>query len=226
MSAPDPESEVPSAGVEDLLIPLEDYLRAGVHIGTSSGMDSMKPFIYRVRSDGLYVLDVRKTDERIRTVAKLLARQEPESIAVCSVRTYGQYPAERFCSTIGATCLTGRFIPGTFTNPNLGGAYQHIEPSIIIITDPHIDKQALMEANEVGVPVVALGDTDNTTHGVDIVVPCNNKGRNSLATVFYLIARQTLRERGELPPEADAELRVDQFRSPRGRRLSMEEGGE
>ncbi|MFW9990703.1 MAG: 30S ribosomal protein S2 [Candidatus Odinarchaeota archaeon] len=203
---------------EGLLLDLEDYLKSGMHIGTSSGMQSMLPFIYRVRNDGLYVLDVRATDERIRIAAKFLARIDPEDIVVCSVRTYGIYPAQRFAKAAGARALTGRIIPGTFTNPQMKGKGKFFQPKVIIISDPNTDKQALKEAMRMGITVIGLLDTDNTTNYVDYVIPCNNKGRNSLATVFWLLAREILRERGELTPEDEARFTVEEFKAPRGRR--------
>lgn len=202
----------------DLLAPLEDYLKAGVHIGTSSGMKSMDWAIYRTRSDGLYVLDVHKTDERIRVAAKFLARQDARRIVVCSVRAYGVYPVEMFCKVIGAVPITGRFIPGIFTNPSIEGRYNYLEPTSVVVTDPHFDRQALKEASRVGIPVISLVDTDNVTRNIDLAIPCNNKGRNSLAMVFWLLTKELLREKGDLSPEKDAKLRLELFRAPRGRR--------
>jgi small subunit ribosomal protein S2 len=202
----------------ELLAPLEDYLKAGIHIGTSSGMKSMEWAIYRTRSDGLYVLDVHKTDERIRIAAKFLARQDISRVVACSVRAYGIYPVEMFSKVIGAKPITGRFIPGIFTNPSIKGRYSYAEPSSVLITDPHFDRQALKEASRVGVPVVSLVDTDNVIKNVDIAIPCNNKGRNSLAMIFWLLTKEILREKGELTPERDAQLRVELFRAPRGRK--------
>lgn len=200
----------------DLLIPLEDYLRSGVHIGTSTGMKSMKEFIYRVRNDGLFVLDVRKTDERIKIVSRFLAKIDPSEIIVCSVRTYGIYPAKKFAEVVGAEALVGRFVPGSFTNPSMKGEFNFKEPSVIIVTDPNTDKQALFEAHRRGIPVIGLIDTDNVTNYIDIAIPCNNKGRNSLATVFWLLAREILRERGQLTPEKEEKLLIDLFKAPRG----------
>lgn len=202
----------------ELLAPLEDYLKAGVHIGTSSGMKSMEWAIYRTRSDGLYVLDVHKTDERIRVAAQFLARQNINRVVACSVRAYGIYPVEMFSKVTGAIPITGRFIPGIFTNPNIYGRYHYLQPSTVLITDPHFDRQALKEAARVGIPVVSLVDTDNVTSNVDVAIPCNNKGRNSLAMIFWLLTKEVLKERGELTPEKDAQLRVEHFRAPRGRR--------
>ena len=215
MTTPDDDGE--------LLAPLEDYLKAGIHIGTSSGMKSMDWAIYRTRSDGLYVLDVHKTDERIRIAAKFLARLKLSRVVACSVRAYGIYPVEMFAKITGATAITGRFIPGIFTNPTIKGRYHYLEPDAVLITDPHFDKQALKEAQRVGTPVVSLVDTDNVTSSVDLAIPCNNKGRNSLAMVFWLLTKEILRENGELTPEKDAKLRVELFRAPRGRKLVQQD---
>ncbi len=184
----------------ELLIPLDKYLAAGVHIGTHLCTKFMEPFVYRVRNDGLYILDVRKIDERIRIAAKFLARYEPAKIAVVSVRQYGQKPVRKMCGYIGCKPFTGRFMPGTFTNPSLKW---YFEPDVVLITDPRADVQALREAAEIGVPIVALADTDNRTEYIDLIIPANNKGRKSLALIYWLLTRQILRERGTIPPDGD-----------------------
>ena len=193
---------------EELLIGLDEYLAAGVHIGTRIGTHSMKQFIYLVRSDGLYVLDVRATDERIRTVAKFLARYEPQQIAVFSARQYGQVPSSKLAKTCNFKSLPGRFIPGTLTNPEFTG---FIEPEVILVTDPRADKQAIKEANKVGITVVALCDTDNELKGVDLIIPSNNKGRRALALVYWLLAREVLRARGEIPPDGTIPSTIEEF---------------
>jgi len=122
----------------DLLIPVEDYLGAGVHIGTQQKTKDMERFIHRVRDDGLYVLDVSQTDSRIRVAADFLANYNPEQILVTSSRQYGRFPAKKFADVIGARARTGRFIPGTLTNPDYAG---YIEPDVVV-TDPIGDAQA------------------------------------------------------------------------------------
>jgi len=183
----------------DLLIPVEDYLAAGVHIGTQQKTTDMDRFIHRVRTDGLYVLDVSRTDERIRTAADFLANYEPEQILVTSSRQYGRFPAETFATAVGARARTGRFIPGTLTNPQYDG---YIEPDVLVVTDPIGDAQAVKEAITVGIPVIAMCDSNNQTSNVDLVVPTNNKGRRALAVVYWLLANETLDRRGAEPTYA------------------------
>jgi small subunit ribosomal protein S2 len=180
----------------DLLIPVEDYLGAGVHIGTQQKTQDMERFIHRVRTDGLYVLDISQTDDRIRTAADFLANYAPEQILVASSRQYGRYPAEQFAEAIGARARTGRFIPGTLTNPQYEG---YIEPDVVVVTDPIGDSQAVKEAITVGIPVIAMCDSNNQTSNVDLVVPTNNKGRRALAVVYWLLANETLDRRGAEP---------------------------
>jgi len=180
----------------DLLIPVEDYLAAGVHIGTQQKTNDMERFIHRVRTDGLYVLDVSMTDGRIRTAADFLANYEPEQILVASSRQYGRFPAEKFADAVGARARTGRFIPGTLTNPDYDG---YIEPAVVVVTDPIGDAQAVKEAITVGIPVIAMCDSNNQTSNVDLVVPTNNKGRKALSVVYWLLANETLDRRGAEP---------------------------
>lgn len=180
--------------METKLTNLDNYLAAGSHIGTQQKTSDMKTYIYKVRPDGLYVLDVKATDGRIGKVAKFLARYQPDKILTVSRRQYGQKPVEKFASLVGATSIAGRFIPGTLTNPDVES---FIEPEVLLATDPRSDEQALKEAAEVGIPVIALCDTDNSSSGVDIVIPTNNKGKKALNIIYWLLAREFLRERGE-----------------------------
>jgi small subunit ribosomal protein S2 len=79
------------------------------------------------------------------------------------------------------------------TNQNLHG---YIEPEAVLVTDPIGDAQAIREAVQSGVPVVALCDTNNMTQFVDLVIPTNNKGRKALSMIYYLLMREMLRQRG------------------------------
>lgn len=192
----------------ELLVPLEVYVSAGLHVGTHVKAKAMMPFIYKARPDGLYILDVRKADERIRVAAKFLSRFDPPKMVVVSSRQYGQQPVEKFCQLVGAHPLVGRFSPGTFTNPKL---VYYTEPDVLMVTDPRADSQAVIEASVTGVPVVAFCDTDSKGSFVDLIIPANNKGRKALALLYWLLARQILRERGELAADAELSVTVEEF---------------
>ncbi|HZD43696.1 MAG TPA: 30S ribosomal protein S2 [Methanomicrobiales archaeon] len=179
--------------LKEPLVPVEEYLAAGVHIGTQQKSKDMKKFIYRVRGDGLYILDIRETDNRIKTAAKFLSQFEPAKILVVTSRQYGQFPARKFAESIGSMAVTGRFIPGTLTNQNLP---DYMEPDVVVVTDPISDAQAVTEAIQTGLPIVALCDTNNMTGNIDFVIPTNNKGRKALSMVYYLLAKEMLRIRG------------------------------
>ena len=203
---PELDEDVMSDEEADLLIPVDDYLGAGVHIGTQQKTKDMERFIHRVRTDGLYVLDVSMTDQRIRTAADFLANYDPEQILVASSRQYGRFPAEKFAEAVGARARTGRFIPGTLTNPKYDG---YIEPDVVVVTDPIGDSQAVKEAITVGIPVIAMCDSNNTTSNVDLVVPTNNKGRKALSVVYWLLANETLDRRGAEPSYALGDFESD-----------------
>jgi small subunit ribosomal protein S2 len=177
---------------EETLIPGTEYLASGVHIGTQQKTGDMKKFIYQARPDGLYLLDIKMMDERLRIAARFLANYDPSSILVVSAREYGHHPVSMFAKVTGAKAIVERFIPGTLTNP--GTAY-FIEPSILVVSDPMTDEQALTEGVSTGIPIVALCDANNSTSNIDLIIPTNNKGRKALATVYWLLAREMLRER-------------------------------
>ncbi|MHC1610515.1 MAG: 30S ribosomal protein S2 [Candidatus Methanospirareceae archaeon] len=179
-------------GKVETLIPSTEYLASGVHIGTQQKTGDMKRFIYQARPDGLYLLDIKMMDERLRIAARFLANYDPASILVVAAREYGHHPIKMFAKVTGAKAIAGRFIPGTLTNP---GTTYFVEPSILVVTDPMTDEQALTEGVKTGIPIVALCDTNNSTSNIDLVIPTNNKGKKALATVYWLLAREMLRER-------------------------------
>jgi small subunit ribosomal protein S2 len=200
--------EASSTAIENLLLPQDTLLSTGIHIGTKIKTKDMEPFIYRVRGDGLFVLDLQKTDERIRTTAKFLSRFEPAKIAVAGARLYAREPVTKFCETIGATPIVGRFVPGMLLNPIYP---DRIEPEVMIVSDPRADFQAVREASSMGIPVIALCSTDNDFSYIDLAIPTNNKGRRALAVIYWLLARQVLRESGEIPPDGDLSVSIEDF---------------
>lgn len=210
------EGETSVITEEELLLPRDTLLSAGTHIGTRMKTKDMEEFIYRVRPDGLFVLDVKKTDERIRITAKFLARFEQSKIAAAAARLYAQEPVRKFCEVTGAIPIVGRFVPGLLSNPLYPN---RIEPDVLIVSDPRADSQAVKEASSVGIPIVALCSTDNDFSGIDLVISTNNKGRRALALIYWLLARQILREKGELALDKDLPLTVEDFET----KISREE---
>ncbi|MGQ0535601.1 MAG: 30S ribosomal protein S2 [Methanobacteriota archaeon] len=190
------------------LVPEDQYLSCGIHIGTQQKNADMKKFIFRVRNDGLFILDIRKTDERIRAAAKLLSRYPAEKVLFVSARQYGQKPITILSKKIGARAFAGRFMPGTLTNPNTAMFY---EPQIVVLTDPAGDAQAMREAMNTGIPIIALCDTNNETRNVDLVIPTNNKGRRSLALIYWLLCREILKARGDVKDDQQFDLTIDDF---------------
>ncbi|MBD3349910.1 MAG: 30S ribosomal protein S2 [Candidatus Lokiarchaeota archaeon] len=193
-----------------LLINREEYLAAGVHIGTKLKTKHTVQWIYRSTSYGLYVIDLNATDERIRVAAKFLAKFDPKEILICSVRRYGRQPVRSFAEVIGATAIDKRFIPGTLTNPMID---DYFEAKVVFIIDPHADKQALKEAELARIPLISLIDTDDTLDGVDFAIPTNNRGRKALSLIMYLLARQIQREKGLIEPDGDLKVSRAYFES-------------
>ena len=182
--------------------------RSGLRVGTNVKTKFMKSFITKTTDEGLYMLDGDMTFEKIMTSAKFINRVGAENIIVCSGRQYAGIPIEKFCEMTGAKHHLGRFMPGTLTNPSLP---YYIEPKIVFISDPEVDEQALIEATNAGIPVIGLANTENITSKLDIIIPANNRGRRALATMYWLLVRQILIEKGELKENESMKHEIEDF---------------
>jgi len=183
-------------------------LSTGIRVGTQVKTKFMKPFITKASPEGLYMLDLDITLEKIKTAAKFINRIGADKLIVCSGRQYANTPIEKFCEMLGSRPLLGRFLPGTLTNPSLP---YYIEPKLILISDPQVDEQAIVEATNAGIPIIGISNTDNITSKLDVIIPANNRGRKALATVYWLFVRQILIERGELKEDDPMKYEIDDF---------------
>lgn len=189
-----------------LLISKQQYLAAGIHIGMKQRTEQMREFIYRIREDGLAVLNLKKIDERIRIATKFLAKCE--KILIVSRKAVAKDPIEKFAEIINAKFITTRFMPGTLTNPNYKDFF---EADVILIADPLVDIQVLEEAVKARVPIVAICDTFNETKDIDLIIPANNKGKRALATLFWLLSREILKERKQISSDREFKYKLDEF---------------
>ena len=183
-------------------------ISTGIRVGTQVKTKFMKQFIEKASPEGLYMLNIDMTLEKIKTCAKFINRVGAENIIACSGRQYAGIPIEKFCEMTGAKQLLGRFMPGTLTNPSLP---YYIEPKLILISDPEVDVQALIEATNAGIPIIGIANTDNVTSKLDVIIPANNRGRKSLATIYWLLVRQILIEKGELKENESMRYEIDDF---------------
>jgi small subunit ribosomal protein S2 len=188
------EMEQNQDGGEKLLVSLDDYLSNGVHVGLKYKSADMRPFIYKIRPDKLCVFDVQKIDERLRLAAKFIASYKPEEVLVVSNRVYGRTPIKRFAQALGFKYSEERFVSGTLTNPAIES---YVEPKLLVVTDPTADQQAVNEAKEAGLTILAVCDTNTRIKDIDFVIPSNNKGKNALAMIYWILTKEILRLRGQ-----------------------------
>lgn len=193
---------------DEMLVEKTDYLTAGVHIGMKTCTPFMKRFVYKVREDGLAVFNLKMVDERIRSTAEFLARFN--RILVVSRKNNASMAIEEFVRHIGGKAISGRFSPGTLTNPSYKDFY---EPDVVLVADPLVDEQVIKEAKKKRLPIVALCDTFNSAEDIDLVLPCNNNGKKSLAIIFWILAREILKSRGKIKSNEDFKAQLKDFGS-------------
>jgi len=193
---------------EVTLAPTDTYLKAGIHIGTKNKTSYMSKFIYKTRSDGLSVLNLQEIDKRIAVAAKFLANYAPEDVIIVSRREGSFKALEKMKEILGIKIFTGRYPPGTLTNPQLD---TFVEGKVIIISDPYTDNSAISDAFRAGIVTIGLCDTNNQTNELDLAIPCNNKGKKSLGLVFYLLTREYMIARKLIKNEKEFEHKLEDF---------------
>ena len=188
---------------------MQKMLATHVHLGTKNCSNVMKNYVHSRTKDGVHIIDMHMAWEKLMLAARVLvAVENPQDICVCSTRLFGQRAVFKFAQNVGTNFLGGRFIPGTFTNQIQA---KFLQPRVLIVTDPRTDHQALNEARLANIPVIAFCSTDAPLNNVDIAIPCNNRGRNAIGMMYWLLAREVLRMRGSIPRSVPWEVKVDLF---------------
>jgi small subunit ribosomal protein S2 len=202
------ESEVKENIQSQLLVPLDLYLKSGIHIGTKFKNKGIQDFIFKTKQNGLKIMDIEKIDERIKLAAKLLSDYEPGEIMLVCRRETGHKSVKKLAEITGMRCVTGRYLPGTITNAQFSF---FIEPKIMLVSDPWHDKQAIKGAILSNIPVIALVGSNNLIEYVDLSIPCNNKSKKSLPLVYYLLGREYLKNKGIIKGDEEYNVSLEDF---------------
>jgi len=201
-----------SGGLDALGLKEDDvvkFLACGTHLGSTNLDFQMEQYVFKRKSDGVYIINLKKTWEKIQLAARAIAAIEnPADVCVISARPYGQRAVLKFASHTGATPVAGRFTPGTFTN-QIQAAFR--EPRLLVVTDPRTDHQPVNEAAYVNLPVIALCNTDSPLRYIDIAIPCNNKSVHSIGLMWWMLTREVLRLRGMVTREVAWDVMPDLY---------------
>lgn len=184
-------------------------LACGIHLGAQNLDFQMEQYVYKRKSDGIYIINLKKTWEKLLFAARAIAAIEnPADVCVISARPYGQRAVLKFASYTGATPIAGRFTPGTFTN-QIQAAFR--EPRLLVVTDPRQDHQPVTEAAYVNIPVIAMCNTDSPLRYIDVAIPCNNKQTHPIGLMWWMLTREVLRLRGSISREVPWDVMVDLY---------------
>tara|TARA_Y100000034_G_scaffold135854_1_gene209460 strand:+ start:181 stop:1041 length:861 start_codon:yes stop_codon:yes gene_type:complete len=172
---------------EETLIPLEDYIKCAVHLGTKVITPHMRKFVYKRRADGLAVINTVAIDEKLREAIDFLIKYEPEQIYLCCKREAGWDAAKKFAEATGILTFTKKYPPGVTTNLELEDFF---EKEMTLICDPWMDKNALLDTYRLKKPVISLCDTNNFIQKITKIIPCNNKAKKSIGCMLYILSRE------------------------------------
>jgi len=170
----------------DMMVPLEEYVKAGIYLGTKVVTPSMKPFVYRRRADGLAIFNTDLIDEKLKESVNYLTKFETKDIILVCKRKAGWKAAKMFSHLTGIKVFTKKYPAGILTNTTLPDFFEN---ELTIVADSWLDKNALNDTLNVKKKVLMICDTNNFAKGADQIIIGNNKSPKSLGIIFYLLTR-------------------------------------
>jgi len=201
------------SGGHDCLAITEDditkMIAATTHIGSENSETTMEQYVFKKKTNGINIINLKKTWEKLLLAARAIAAIEnPQDVYVVTTRPTTQRAVLKFARYVGCSSIAGRFTPGAFTN-QIQTAFR--EPRLLLITDPRSDHQPVTESSYANVPIIAFANIDSPTKFIDISIPCNNKSTQSIGLMWWFLAREVLRLRGSISRDMPWEVMPDLF---------------
>jgi small subunit ribosomal protein S2 len=187
---------------------MKQLLEAGVHFGhqTRRWNPKMKPYIFGARN-GIYIIDLQKTVRYFRTAYSFIRDISEKGEKVLFVGTKKQAQDSILEEAVRADqyYVNNRWLGGMLTNFSTikrsidrlkkievmseDGTYDLLIKKEVLqldrekakfIVDPNKEEIAVKEARKLGIPVVAVVDTNCDPEGIDYIIPGNDDAIRAL----------------------------------------------
>ena len=170
------------------VVTMKQLLEAGVHFGhqTRRWDPKMAPYIFTQRN-GIYIIDLQKTIKMLDDAynyVKAVAQDGGVFLFVGTKKQAQDSIAEE--ATRAVALLTKemdkleRFLGGIEDMPRI--------PDVMFVVDPKKEKIAVHEANILGIPVVAMVDTNTDPDPIDVVIPANDDAIRAIRLISGAMA--------------------------------------
>ncbi len=187
------KEKVKSKKRADMLIPLEEYVKSGIYLGTRVVTPEMRAFVYRRRADGLAIFNTDLIDEKLKEGVEYLSQFNPEEIILVCKRQAGWKAAKKFGQLTGIRTFTKKYPAGILTNTSLPDFFEN---KLTIVIDSWLDKNALNDTLKVKKKILMVCDTNNFPKGANQIIIGNNKSPKSLGVIFYILTKEYCKEKG------------------------------
>lgn len=166
------------------------FFVVGIYLGGINFDFQMEQYIYKRKSDGIYIINFKRIWEKfLLVVCVIVVIENFVDVSVIFFRNIGQRVVLKFVVVIGVILIVGCFIFGIFINQIQVVFW---ELWFFVVIDFRVDYQFFMEVFYVNLFIIVLCNIDFFLCYVDIVILCNNKGVYLVGLMWWMLVWEVL----------------------------------